>query len=161
MPLGARSVGPWSFVPAQLPTPDLSFQRTVFYLEHARYVIFLWGFRTRCRYHTSHEASDRSMCPPRAVRPWLRSHCVRLRRRWRRMEPLSFTYSVNFYIKYVRANRSQGCQLWGIPCNFPLLPALYIFSLTTSASRGPGVPGWLHEHSLGADGGICKWTTEE
>ena len=28
-------------------------------------------------------------------------------------------------------------------------------------SRGPGLPGWLHEHGLGADGRIRKWTTEE
>ena len=28
-------------------------------------------------------------------------------------------------------------------------------------SRGPGLPGWLHEYSLGADRGVCKWTAEE
>lgn len=27
--------------------------------------------------------------------------------------------------------------------------------------RGPGLPGWPHEDSLGAAGRICKWTTEE
>lgn len=39
--------------------------------------------------------------------------------------------------------------------------ALYVFSLSESISRGPGLPGWLYEYSLGADRGVCKWTAEE
>lgn len=112
-PLAARSLGQWSFVPAQLPTPNFSFQRTLFYLEYARYVIFVKALGLAVVNHTAQEARDSLMFPLLAVGPRLGSPCMLLRRHShrRRKKRWCFTYSVNFYIKHVRANKSRDCQL--------------------------------------------------